>query len=211
MHEAHGLPVDESLVLEFIQYEKTALGFMAYYRTVQSLLTREEMGAILNGTQERAVMDKLQDFSFQERWAVLMCLMALLGRRIGAVLDKIRAHDKWYGQLKEKAAPEEKEAFRRTTAALDGELNEARAQVDNTLSFIQTVFGDGREAEILIGRMLENEQFQEFSAHRRLEKLIELYQVFTARRGEAMKRIRAWAGAQPEEPQEPPVSRVMCS
>lgn len=197
LYEENGFSVDEALITEFLQCEKTALGFLNYYRTVRSLLTQEEIQAILSGKTEDQLAAKLRNYSFQERWAALTVLLGALEWEIGSVLEKVTAHDKRYRELKSgKPTTGERSAFDEQTAALDAALDRVRDRIGIFLSFVNESFGAGREAEIAIQMLLENEQVQKLAAYRRLDALIRLYEELQLRRGEAMEEIRAWSERQ---------------
>ena len=193
-YEANDFPIDEGLVSEFLQYDKTATGFLTYYRTVHALLSREEIQSVLDGNQTPQTAEKLTGYNFQERWAVLICLLAALEYETGKVLEYVRVHDRRYEALKAgKPDASDKQDFKQHTAQLDGQLSAVRSKVDNMLSFIRATLGSAREAEIAINMMLENEAFQELSSYRRLDTLIEIYEEMSRARGEAMRKIQAWS------------------
>lgn len=194
LYERSGLPVDGELIEEFLQSEKVAAGFYNYYRTVSTLLTHKQMQAILDGQIDKETAKRLQNFTFQERWSVLICLLTQLERHISQVLDQVHAQDERYKTLKaEGAGAKEQARFQKAAADLDKKLDQARSRINNVLDAVDQVFGKEREADILIARLLQSRRMQEFSEFRRMDRMIEMYTSLSNRRSQVMKEIEAWA------------------
>lgn len=194
LYERGGLPVDKELVEEFLQSEKVAAGFYTYYRVVSTLLTQKQMQSILDGRIDKATAKRMQSFSFQERWSVLVYLLTQLERHISQVLEQIHAQDQRYAALKaEGAGVKEQARFQKEAEQLDKNLDRARSQINNVLDTIGQVFGQEREADILIARLLQSRRMQEFSEFRRMDRLIEMYTSLSQRRSQTVKEIEAWA------------------
>ena len=125
----------------------------------------------------------------------MICLYNVLQSEVESILAKIKAQDIRYEKLKE-AAPSkyEKQEFQNATEQLEQQLDTVKAKIDYALLFLKDALAGGKEAEIMIGMMLENENFQMLLQYRKLDMLIALYEEIHGRMNETQKEIRAWAG-----------------
>ena len=192
-HERLGFLVDEVLVAEFIQNDQTAWSFFSYYKTVNSLISPEEIQQILNGEMDDSTQKKLRAFEFQKRWAVMMCLYAALQSGIEALLGRLQAHEARYQELQNSECGDQaKKSFQEATAVLDEALQREKIRIDHVLTVLGHSFDDGKEAEILINMMLDNQYFHKLSGYCRLDSMIALYEARKKRRNSAKREISAW-------------------
>lgn len=192
-HERKGFAVDEAMVGGFIQNETIAVSFLNYYRTVKKLVPVEELRAILNGTVSKKTVDKISEYDFPKRWAVVVNLYSMLQGDVESILSKLRAHDKRSSLLKEEhTLQQEKESFWRDTETLDQGIRKVQRSVENTFHFLGEMIGDDKESGILVGMILDNQYFQELSGYCRLDSLIDAYEKMQNRMATAKRDIKAW-------------------
>lgn len=207
MYEANELKVTDTLIQQFLQSEKVALGFMAYYRTVHSLLSLQELRSVLSADISPALQKKIAGFSFQKRYAVLLCMINMLQQEAGEALCDVETLLKKKKDLETQSLPEEgsglpaawteeelakeKKQISIRAKELDQELDHVRIMTDNLLDFAEAV-GDGKETEMLFGLLLENETIRKLSGYRRMDRLIRLFNKHKEEKDALIHQIEAW-------------------
>lgn len=72
------LPVDESVILEYLQHPRIARDFAAYYDLFQKYQSDYHVDEILSGTLPASVLERLQGAPFDERLSVIGLLIGRL-------------------------------------------------------------------------------------------------------------------------------------
>ena len=192
-YEEHDFKVDDALTGQFIQDDAIVRSFTAYYKTIRNLLTMEEIGMILDGTDDEALRRKLEKFDFQKRWSVMICLYSALQTRTAAAVDRIEELKKRRQELlEENPTREEKDAFNHDAKKLDALLDALQLQITQVLLFLSKNFGSSKEAELMMNMILDNEKFLKLAAYRRMDVLIELYDRVRGHRKKVDKELKEW-------------------
>lgn len=88
LFEATGKPVDQSLVVQFVQDDEIAERFALYYDLFNKYRSDYRIDRILAGDTEQDVRDRAQAAPFDERLALISLLLDALASRLGEVVER---------------------------------------------------------------------------------------------------------------------------
>ena len=101
VYETLGQPVDEDLISEFIQHPEVAKDVAVYLDLYRKYEDDYGIEDILQGKEDVAVYQRLQNASFDERLSVVNLLLSGLNRHFAKVADYKKTMDAWYASLKQ--------------------------------------------------------------------------------------------------------------
>ena len=163
VYETLGQPVDEDLISEFIQHPEVAKDVAVYLDLYRKYEDDYGIEDILQGKEDVAVYQRLQNASFDERLSVVNLLLSGLNRHFAKVADYKKTMDAWYASLKQmqqeaEAGSEEaaktfaaqKPEFDQKQEQLIREEDAALEELENAFSFMENAFPEGQEMVVFV-------------------------------------------------------------
>lgn len=163
VYEMLGQPVDEDLISEFIQHPEVAKDVAVYLDLYRKYEDDYGIEDILQGKEDVAVYQRLQNASFDERLSVVNLLLSGLNRHFAKVADYKKTMDAWYASLKQmqqeaEAGSEEaaktfaaqKPEFDQKQEQLIREEDAALEELENAFSFMENAFPEGQEMVVFV-------------------------------------------------------------
>ena len=163
VYETLGQPVDEDLISEFIQHPEVAKDVAVYLDLYRKYEDDYGIEDILQGKEDVAVYQRLQNASFDERLSVVNLLLSGLNRHFAKVADYKKTMDAWYASLKQmqqeaEAGSEEaaktfaaqKPEFEQKQEQLIREEDAALEELENAFSFMENAFPEGQEMVVFV-------------------------------------------------------------
>lgn len=89
LYEYHGIPVNESLISQYLQNRKVAKSFAAYYDLYVKYKGDYQIDKILTGEYSGAVKDKAESAKFDERVMIISLLLDAVYENTAPVVKKI--------------------------------------------------------------------------------------------------------------------------
>lgn len=163
VYETLGQPVDEDLISEFIQHPEVAKDVAVYLDLYRKYEDDYGIEDILQGKEDVAVYQRLQNASFDEWLSVVNLLLSGLNRHFAKVADYKKTMDAWYASLKQmqqeaEAGSEEaaktfaaqKPEFEQKQEQLIREEDAALEELENAFSFMENAFPEGQEMVVFV-------------------------------------------------------------
>ena len=155
--------IDEDLISEFIQHPEVAKDVAVYLDLYRKYEDDYGIEDILQGKEDVAVYQRLQNASFDERLSVVNLLLSGLNRHFAKVADYKKTMDAWYASLKQmqqeaEAGSEEaaktfaaqKPEFDQKQEQLIREEDAALEELENAFSFMENAFPEGQEMVVFV-------------------------------------------------------------
>lgn len=89
LYEYHGIPVEETLISQYLQNRKVAKSFAAYYDLYVKYKGDYQIDKIMTGEYPGAVKDKAQSAKFDERVMLISLLLDAINENTAPVVEKI--------------------------------------------------------------------------------------------------------------------------
>lgn len=99
-YEALGLAIDENVVVQYLQHPKIAKDFANYYDLYKKYEHEYNVEAILQGSAEKAVIERLNEAAFDEKVSVIGLIADRLGENFRAAALKEIFAEEIYKHLK---------------------------------------------------------------------------------------------------------------
>jgi hypothetical protein len=87
LYETHGLKIDESLVIQYLQNKKVAKGFAIYYDLFNKYKADYQVDKILEGKQPAEIENRAKQAKFDERLSLLGLLLDGVSNSMKDVMD----------------------------------------------------------------------------------------------------------------------------
>ncbi|MBR2532807.1 MAG: AAA family ATPase [Lachnospiraceae bacterium] len=120
LYEEHDLPVDEDLVVQYLQDRKIAKEFAVYYDLFRKYRSDYQVSRILEGQDVRLIRERASSAGFDERLSLLGLMLDAIGEDLKAVCNT------------ELALTELMKSLRNAKTALTGENTEATENADES-------------------------------------------------------------------------------
>ena len=132
LYEKHGITVDETLVVQYLQDPGIAKGFAIYYDLFNKYKSDYQVDAILEGKETGAIEQRAREAKFDERLSLLGLLLDGIGEKLRAVCRAESAQLKLLSVLKSvrldltKASAEPRAVLEKHISLLENELANGR-------------------------------------------------------------------------------------
>ena len=174
--EKLNLPIDESVILEYIQHPKIARDFAAYYDLFQKYQSDYHVEEILAGNLPASAIERLQGAPFDERLSVIGML---IGRLTGTFstsyyldmqittlfeslksaqaleadahmlsAEAIRSNEDGFAKISER--------FQQDVADMDAQTEQASAMLEHAFDFLTKTFGKSQEMVVFVTELNTN-------------------------------------------------------
>ena len=137
LYEEHGIPVDEKLILQYLQNKKIAKEFSIYYDLFNKYRSDYQVDKILAGKVPTEIKDRAKEAKFDER-------LALLGLMLDAITGELRKVN-----LTEQALAELLSALKNVRMELAWPKMDAVVCVQNQISNLEKKIQTGKLASTL--------------------------------------------------------------
>ena len=162
LYEQNHLPVDEKLIIQYLQNPKIAKEFAVYYDLFNKYRSDYQVDKILAGKATKAIRQRASAAKFDERLSLLGLLLDSLSqeaershRRIIAALERQKA---LVGQTVDSQTgfAAVKADFDQMVQGLKAQAKTAGEMLNNLFAFCEEVFPEGQELLILVTELTIN-------------------------------------------------------
>ena len=130
LYEQHGFPVDQKLVIQYLQEEKIARNFAIYYDLFNKYKSDYKVDTILAGKASAAIKERARSAKFDERLSLLGLLLDAVNGELRTVMEREQSISEQL-EILQRALGEMMVEHAIPVAIMEKHINALREKVEN--------------------------------------------------------------------------------